>query len=178
MIPASKDKDVVYSLNSTDKITPTKLHEKKKNIQQYEIRSSHFGLDSRKNIRATGRLSSNVSTIQIIVSKSARTNYFHFIFLKTLNGQDTLFFQQQVRLTTTLIDPPFFNIYLQAGARLRGLENDLNKTYHYIDSSYLPADRKLKLEKVVQGDHTERVLDPGTHAYYRLKPVQNHELKV
>ena len=43
MIPASKDKDVVYSLNSTDKITPTKLHEKKKEYNS--MKSDHLTLD-------------------------------------------------------------------------------------------------------------------------------------
>ena len=61
---------------------------------------------------------------------------------------------------------------------MRGLENEFKNSYCYIDSSYLPADCNLKLEKIAHGVHTDDTLLSDSRTYYRLTPVQNHEPQV
>lgn len=68
-----------------------------------------------------------------------------------------------------------WNIIFKAGARLRGLENEFNKVCCYIDGWNLPTNCELKLTQVEQKD---RMVLPGSHAQYRLKPSENYGLLV
>ena len=68
-----------------------------------------------------------------------------------------------------------FNLFSQAGARLRGVECQFNKVCRFIDGWNLPRDCKLKLEQVSEED---RMVLPGLQAQYRLKPAEDYEQQV
>ncbi|KAL9958476.1 hypothetical protein ACROYT_G035492 [Oculina patagonica] len=61
---------------------------------------------------------------------------------------------------------------LIAGARLRGVENEFNKVCRFIDGWNLPENCELKLEQVLKED---RMVLPGSHTQYRLKPAEECE---
>ena len=61
---------------------------------------------------------------------------------------------------------------------MRGLENEFKNSYYYIDSSYLPADCNLRLEKLAHGVRTDDTLLSESRTYYRLTPVQDYEPQV
>lgn len=60
----------------------------------------------------------------------------------------------------------------QAGARLRGVENQFNKNCHFIDGWNLPENCELKLEQVLQEN---RMVLPGSDTQYRLKSAEKYE---
>lgn len=64
---------------------------------------------------------------------------------------------------------------MQAGARLRGVENEFNKVCCFVDGCNLPENFGLKLEQVLEDD---RMVLLGAHKQYRLKPTERSESQV
>lgn len=64
---------------------------------------------------------------------------------------------------------------MQAGARLRGVENEFNKVCSFVDGCNLPENFGLKLEQVLEDD---RMVLLGAHKQYRLKPSERFKSQV